>query len=82
MVISMNINDIMVIIFLVSLMAIILEWRMKYPLGTTMVVLCIVPPFIKRIRIYSKKWIGFDSKWRFMLLKDMKDMKENKNMIG
>lgn len=50
--------------------AIILEWRMKYPLGATAIVLCIIPPFVKRIRIYGHKWIGFDSEWKFIFLKE------------
>lgn len=67
----MDTNDIMFIVFLVAFAAIILEWRMKCPLGATMVVLCLFPPFIKRVRIYGNKWIGFDSEWKFMLLKDV-----------
>lgn len=65
--------DIMFIIFLVVFIVIIFEWRMKYPLGTTNVVLCLIPPFIKRVRIYDHKWIGFDSKWKFMFLKELKE---------
>jgi hypothetical protein len=66
----MDTNDIMFIIFLVALAVIILEWRMKFPLGTTKVVLCLISPFIKRVRIYDHKWIGFDSEWKFMFLKE------------
>lgn len=66
----MDTNDIMFIAFLVAFAVIILEWRMKYPLGTTMVVLCLIPPFIKRVRIYGDKWVGFDSEWKFMFLKE------------
>lgn len=40
----MNTNDMMFIIFLVMFAVIILEWRMKCPLGATMVVLCLIPP--------------------------------------
>ncbi len=69
----MDITDIMFIISLVALIVIILEWRMKYPLGATMIVICLIPPFIKRIRIYDHKWIGFDSEWKFMFLKETKE---------
>lgn len=54
-------------------MIIILEWRMKFLLGTTMVVLCLIPPFIKRIRIHDNKWIGFDPEWKFIFLKETKE---------
>lgn len=69
----MDTNDIMFIAFLVAFAVIILEWRMKCPLGSTMVVICLIPPFIKRVRIYDHKWIGFDSGWKFMFLKETED---------
>ncbi len=67
----MDTNDILLIIFLGTFVVIILEWITKYPLGTTNVVLCF--PFIKRVRIYDHKWIGFDSEWKFMFLKDTEE---------
>ena len=38
------------------------------PFGTTMLVLCPISPFIKRVRIYNNKWIGF------MFLKETKEV--------
>ena len=69
----MDTNEILFIIFLGAFVVIIYEWRMKYPLGTTKVVLCYIPPFIKRVRIYDHKWIGFDSDWKFIFLKELKE---------
>ena len=69
----MDTNDIMFIAFLVAFAVIILEWRMKCPLGATMVVLCLIPPFIKRIRTYDHKWIGFDPEWKFMFFKETEE---------
>lgn len=68
----MDTTDVMFIIFLMTFVVIILEWRMKYPLGATMVVLCIIPPFVKRVRIYDNKWIGFDLEWKFVFMKELK----------
>lgn len=65
--------DIWFIIFLIIFAIIILEWKFNCPFGATMVVLCIIPPFIKRIRIYDNKWIGFDPDWKLVFLKELDD---------
>lgn len=59
-----------ILIFFIALIVILIIWKAVCPRGTTMMVLCLFPPFIKRVRIYGNKWIGFDSEWKFMFLRD------------
>lgn len=69
----MNMNDILIIAFIVALLAIIIEWKLKYPIGFyDGIVLCMIPPFIKRVRIDKNRWIGFDKNWRFVFIKELK----------
>ena len=58
------------LIFFIVLVVVLIIWKMVCPRRATMMVLCLFPPFIKRIRIYGNKWIGFDSEWKFMFLKE------------
>jgi len=70
----MSIEYILIIIFLISILAIYLERKLNYPLGFyDGIVLYIIPPFIKRIRIYKNRWIGFDKNWRFVFIKEIKE---------
>jgi len=69
----MNIEYLLIIIFLISILSIYLEWKLNYPLGYNDMVLCIIPPFIKRVRIYKNRWIGFDKNWRFVFIKELKE---------
>lgn len=71
---------IVLIIFFIGILAIYLESRFNYPFGYyDGIVLCPIPPFIKRIRI-KNKWIGFDKHWRFVFMKELNKLKgENKN---
>ena len=67
-----NIDYILIIIFCISTLAIYLEWRFNYPFGkTNRVVLCPIPPFLKRVRIYKNRYIGFDKDWRFIFMKEL-----------
>ena len=66
-------NSMVMIIFFIILVVILIEWKLNCPFGT-MVVLCLIPPFIKRVRLYGKKWIGFDSEWKFMFLKETEEV--------
>ncbi len=69
----MNIFDYMLIAtFIVSMLAIYIEKKLNYPLGFyDGIVLCLIPPFIKRIRLYDNRWIGFDSNWKFIFFKKL-----------
>ena len=67
----MNPNIILIIFFFISILAIYLEWRFNYPFGKyDGMVTCLIPPFIKRVRIYGK-WIGFDKNWKFIFLREL-----------
>ena len=61
--------DTLLIFFIVLIVALII-WKAVCPRMSTMIVLCLFPPFIKRVRIYDHKWIGFDSEWKFMFLRE------------
>ena len=65
-------DSMIMIIFFIILVIILMEWKLNFPFGTTMVVLCPIPPFIKRVRIYDNKWIGFDSEWKLCFLRRQK----------
>ena len=52
-------DSMIMIIFFIILVTILIEWKLNCPFGTTMMVLCPISPFIKRVRIYNNKWIGF-----------------------
>ena len=67
-------DNMTIIIFLIVFLIILIEWRLNFPFGTTMMVLCPIPPFIKRVRVYGKKWIGFDSEWKFLFLKETEEV--------
>lgn len=59
------------IVFSIGMLAIYLENKFNYPFGFyDGIVFCIIPPFIKRIRI-KNKWIGFDENWRFIFFKEL-----------
>ena len=56
-------------VFVFSVVIIWLEARFGYPFGVyDGMVWCIIPPFLKRIRIFGY-WVGFSSKWRFLFFK-------------
>lgn len=59
-----------ILIFFIMLIVVLIIWKAVCPRRSTMTVLCLFPPFIKRVRIYGDKWIGFDSEWKFMFLKE------------
>lgn len=69
----MNIFDyVLTIAFIISMLVIYIEKRLNYPLGFyDGIVLCLIPPFIKRVRLWSNKWIGFDNKWNFIFFKKL-----------
>lgn len=70
----MNTGYLLIIVFLISILVIYLEYRLNYPIGFyDGIVLCLVPPFIKRVRIYKNRWIGFDKNWRFVFIKELKE---------
>lgn len=47
---------------------------LNYPIGFyNGIVLCIIPPFVKRVRIYKNRWTGFDKNWRFVFIKELKE---------
>lgn len=42
----MNVEYILIIVFLISMLAIYIEWKLNYPLGFyDGIVMCMVPPF-------------------------------------
>lgn len=77
MIVNMNITSmeyLLIIIFIISVTAIIIEWKLNYPLGFyDGIVLCLIPPFIKRIRIYKNRWVGFDKNWKFIYMKELEE---------
>lgn len=45
---------------------------MNYPFGFyDGIVWCPIPPFVKRVRLWDNKWIGFDSKWKFVVVEKL-----------
>jgi hypothetical protein len=57
-------------IFIISMFAVYVEKKLNYPLGLyDGIVFCLIPPFIKRVRLWNNKWIGFDHKWKFVFFK-------------
>ncbi len=62
-----------ILVFFIVLIVILIIWKAVCPRRSTMMVLCLFSPFIKRIRIYGDKWIGYDHEWRFMFLRETID---------
>lgn len=59
------------IMFVIWILIIYIERKLNYPLGTyNGIVLCLIPPFIKRIRLQGK-WIGFNKEWKFVFFKKL-----------
>lgn len=70
----MSMEYLLIIVFLISILAIYLEYKLSYPLGFyDGIVLCIIPPFIKRVRVSKNRWIGFDKNWKFVFIKELKE---------
>lgn len=65
-----NIHLILLSLFAISIVAVFLEAHMGFPFGKVRLpfVFCLIPPFIKRFRIFGY-WVGFDSNWKFLWLK-------------
>ena len=60
---------ILLILFIIGILVIYIEYRLGYPWGIyDGMVWMIIPPFLKRIRIFGY-WIGFSKKWNFMFFK-------------
>lgn len=69
----MNIFDyILVGAFIICMLAIYIEKKLNYPLGFyDGIVLCLVPPFIKRVKLWNNRWVGFDKNWKFIVFKKL-----------
>lgn len=69
----MNIYDYILIgTFVISTLAIYIEKKLSYPIGFyDGIVLCLIPPFVKRIRLWDNKWIGFDKNWKLVFFKKL-----------
>jgi hypothetical protein len=68
------INYWLIAAFVICMLAIYIERRLNYPLGLyDGIVLCLIPPFIKRVRLWNSKWIGFDNNWKFVFFKKLDD---------
>jgi hypothetical protein len=66
------INYWLIATFVICMLVIYIERKLNYPLGFyDGIVLCLIPPFIKRVRLWNSKWVGFDNKWKFIFFKKL-----------